>query len=290
MAVPEAAVVYYAEQQRITQTALILAAELWRRVEWQNLDSSWLRLRNPFVVLLSLSQRQAAAGADPYMRRVLAETGQTSRRAGTVRADAFAGIASDGRQLDTLLYEPVIKVKQAVNEGLDRDEAMRAGALSLDRIVATQVQDAGRAAVGTAIVAHLDIKGWVRMLNPPSCARCAVLAGRLYRWNDGFERHPLCDCRHIPASEDIADDVRTDPDTYFWSLTAEQQDRYFTEAGARAIRDGADLIRVVNMRGVDRAGRRRKSSRLMPEAIYEQAGDDRDEAIRLLRRNGYLFE
>src|SRR5690606_23965723 len=33
---------------------------------------------------------------------------------------------------------------------------------------------------------------YVRMLTPPSCSRCTVLAGRWYRKNAGFARHPGC--------------------------------------------------------------------------------------------------
>ncbi|GLY21687.1 hypothetical protein Misp04_14190 [Micromonospora sp. NBRC 101691] len=43
--------------------------------------------------------------------------------------------------------------------------------------------------------------------------------------------------------------------------------------------------------GVKQAGGRYRSARpprLMPESIYQIAGDDRDEAIRLLRRFGYI--
>src|SRR5690348_18342012 len=37
------------------------------------------------------------------------------------------------------------------------------------------------------------------LLNPPSCQRCAILAGRWYRWSQGFLRHPRCDCVNLPA-------------------------------------------------------------------------------------------
>lgn len=97
-----------------------------------------------------------------------------------------------------------------------------------------------------------------------------------------------------------------------------EQDRVFGKAGAQAIRDGADIARVVNARrgmttAADPSGRRRlvrderglfttteattrrgrlpgqvAGARLMPESIYEIAKGDRDEAIRLLRAHGYI--
>ena len=79
------------------------------------------------------------------------------------------------------------------------------------------------------------------------------------------------------------------------------QEDVFTVAGARAIRDGADMAQVVNARrgmttaqvGAERilatkAGATRGRVRLMPETIMQIAGSDRPEAIRLLRLHGYL--
>lgn len=50
------------------------------------------------------------------------------------------------------------------------------------------------------------------------------------------------------------------------------------------------MNRVVNQYGVLASGQPRvlPSSRVMPESIYQIAGDDREEAIRLLRRFGYI--
>ncbi|SCF39390.1 hypothetical protein GA0070563_11115 [Micromonospora carbonacea] len=107
-----------------------------------------------------------------------------------------------------------------------------------------------------------------------------------------------CDCVHIPAREDSADDLRTDPKKYFASLSAAEQDRLFTVGGAEAIRAGADIAQVVNARkGMYEAGgrqftrtgtRRRKRPRLMPEQILREAGGDRAEALRLLKLHNYL--
>lgn len=108
--------------------------------------------------------------------------------------------------------------------------------------------------------------------------------------------YPRCDCIHIPAREDSADDLRTDPKAYFDSLTAAEQDRLFTKAGAEAVRSGADMARVVNARrGMYEAGGRSYTTeaagrrpRLMPEQILREAGTDRAEALRLFRLHGYL--
>jgi hypothetical protein len=117
------------------------------------------------------------------------------------------------------------------------------------------------------------------MLNPPSCNRCVVLAGKWFRWNQGFQRHPRCDCRHIPSTENISGDITTDPYAYFKSLTAEQQTATFGRIEARAINDGADIYRVVNIsqRGMPTAGSKQAIKygtprKMTVDQIYRTAG------------------
>lgn len=118
-----------------------------------------------------------------------------------------------------------------------------------------------------------------------------------------------------------------DGKTYFNSLSRIEQDRIFTIAGAKAIRDGANISSVVNARrgmytstayrqqlratreGTTRRGSfyrseraraisrghvpasgqgfRPRAPRLLPEEIYKLAAS-RDEAIAMLRRFGYI--
>lgn len=252
--------------------------------------------------LVSAGQAVAASAADGYLDEVLDELGIDTAAVATVDATAFAGVASDGRPLDTLLYEPIVRTKLAVATK-SNTAPLASGEASLIRIVTTQLQDAGRASVGAGIAARPAVSGYVRMLNPPSCGRCAVLAGKRFRWNAGFQRHPHCDCRHIPASENIAGDLTTDPRRYFDSLTDDQQARYFGEGGAAAIREGADIGQVVNARrgmtaaGTTTEGTTRRGvagqrlggrTRLMPERIMAEARS-RAAAIDALREHGYLI-
>ena len=345
---------YYAAQQSLTRRAVSAAQAAWSGLDLADLSASWAgaRIGDRLYVATSQAQMLAAQLAEAYVAAALAEQDGDGEVLGVLVHESLAGVASDGRDLDDLLFQPVITTKAYIGGGEAPERAVEMGGAALARIVGTQVADAGRAAAGAAIVARPTATGYVRMLVPPSCGRCAVLAGRRYRWNADFRRHPLCDCVAVPAVEDAADDIRTDPQAYFDSLSAEDQARYFTVAGARAIRDGADIGQVVNARrgasglsspgrlteaeqrvlrggrgrgalqrvdvygrqlavtsegvttrgkaGQDlaRAGgttrdrgartRRAKTPRLMPEAIYELAGDDRDEAVRLLRRFGYI--
>lgn len=192
-----------------------------------------------------------------------------------------------------------------------------------DRLVATLVSDAGRAATGAFIATRRDEVGHVRYLRPPSCERCTILAGRWYRWSDYFQRHPLCDCVMVPASAVAAPDLVSDPMEAFEN----GQIRGMSQARAQAIRDGGDINQVVNstrgmtqtttirgtrfnfttegttVRGVygksapasgameKQPGtryRRSTKSRLTPDTIYRVA-EDRAHAIRLLNHYGYII-
>lgn len=327
----------------------------WRQMSPADLDASWARVRMDVWSVTAGAQFAAAQAADSYLQDILTAQSIRPRPVGRVAPSALAGVASDGRPLDTLLDQSVVAVRVALAAGATLDRAMATGYATLDMITHTQVADAGRVADQVAVAADLAVEGWVRMLTgATSCSRCVILAGKWFRWNEGFERHPADDCVHIPAAEDTpSGDPATDPTAYFNGLTEAQQNKIFTIAGAQAIRDGANMAQVVNARrgasgmayasrltasdvrilrggrtrgrleaqqsfgrdtftttegttvrglagyrlgartsGVRLPGARYRSARpprLMPEQIYQIAGDDRDEAIRLLRRNAYVL-
>lgn len=295
----------YDEQLAIALVASRAARAAWDDVDRNDLLSSWLRLMLARVLVpVRGAQLLAARGARPYVARVLAAQVRLHGRpepapVARVVPEQLAATAADGRSMETLLYQPAVTAVRARAAGRSPSDAHVIGAVQLDMIVRSEVADAGRVATGVQVAATPTV-GYVRMLNPPSCSRCAILAGRFYRWNTGFQRHPRCDCIHIPVTEDVADDLVTDPRAYFDSLSADEQRRIFTNAGAEAIRDGADIAQVVNARrGMYSAGGRRltregtrrrgaRRTRLMPEQIYIEARGGRDEALRLLNLHGYI--
>ena len=183
----------------------------------------------------------------------------------------------------------------------DNVVAMASVALNLERLVESLIQDAGRAAESVATAARPNIRH-VRFLSPPSCGRCAVLAGRVYRYSDGFQRHPNCDCTMIPttvAAAEVQDPVELFEQGLIVNTRIDKKtgERITTpglsKADAQAIRDGADFNKVVNTRlakaGLKESGRVLvRRGRLTPEGIYQQAGDNRDMALDLLKANGYL--
>lgn len=321
---------YYRRQQRVARLTVNQVQELWRLLDTSDLTSSWTARIGPRVVqAVAAGQLASASMADDYVDAVVAAEDADPERAGRVRPEAFAGMAADGRSLESLMYLSVITTKQAIGGGMAVDDALMAGLRQALRLGSSEVTQAGRAAVGSSMAGKRTIQGYVRVVQPPTCSRCIILAGKEYGWNKGFQRHPKCDCIHLPTTLIARNQSRgfIDPQSYFNSLGRAEQDRIFTSAGARAIREGADIGQVVNARrgmyttttygrtvratreGATRRGyfyrqeRRRaidrglvppsgrgfqlRSPRLLPEEIFELA-ESRDEAIAMLRRFGYL--
>lgn len=317
---PQATAEHYRAQQALIVATLALVRREWSRMG-PDFDVSWAALGRRILLLTTSAQLGAARSGAAYVPATLAELGTPVDPVAEVVPAAFAGVASDGRPLESLLGESVIKAKVARGGGAPVGDALAVGGRALDMYVHTQVADAGRGAASAAIVARPTI-GWIRLVNPPCCPRCAILAGKWFGWNDGFLRHPQCDCRHIPAPEKRSTDLGTTPAALF----AGGHVKGLSEGERRAIDDGADPGQVVNARrgrqgmatseGTTKRGvyggyvrnadgslsRRddsqfRKSSgryqrttqrRLTPDAIYRLASD-RDEAVRLLRKFGYIL-
>jgi hypothetical protein len=275
--------------------------------------------------LLAL-QQAAVEQTDPFLTAVLEAQGADPAADGAVNAEAFVDQTDGGGSwLRNLVFAPPAAYRAAIGAGAG-DTLARARALYVANSVATSaMQDIPRAAVTTGMLARRQVKGYVRCLRGVSCARCVILAGRQYRVV-AFDRHPRCDCYHVPVAEG-GDGWETDPAAYFRRLTAAQQDAIFGEAAAEAIRLGADMNQVVNaskgvttvsaygrevlatlegttVRGI--AGQRlaaegvRKTRgryrsavtpRLMPDEIFqlaEEYGWSREETLRQLRRFAYI--
>lgn len=322
MPLPDAATSYYKAQQRTSLSTLALARRLWAKLGAGDFDEAWRTLGPQLLVVLMAGQRAAVAQAVAYVPAVLDELNVSAVPVAEVAAGSLVGIASDGRPLASLLYQTVVKTRTALGQGLSLSESLSSGGDLLDEIVSTQVVDAGRDAESLGAVVRPDVTGFVRMLVLPSCDRCAILAGRFYKWNAGFLRHPHCDCRHIPATEMVAGDMTVHAE----NAVKAGQVTGLSKADRQAILDGADAAKVVNAkRGMTKAqgvklttegttrrggyskdaraadatlqetssgkGRRKQNRvppRLRPESIYELAGDDREQALTLLKKYGYI--
>ena len=314
---------FYAAQQQRT-----LAATLAARAEWSKLSKpdDFGRVANRLLGLIGSAQLGAARDGVAMVPAALEESGFAEPQLARVDPAGFAGWASDGRTMESLLWQAPRIADEAGGPLVQR---MAAGSNWLDLMVHQQIIDAGRGASGVTITATRNA-GWVRYVNPPCCQNCAVLAGKFFRHNAGFERHWRCDCQHRPASE-------SEPPEGYTDTIQPDQIHDLTEAQRKAVEDGADLNQVVNAyrrvtpsrrtqmftttegttrrgwasyvrRNIDReqgvataetatnVGRRgavgnytvrRTQARMSPELVYKVARN-REEAILLLQKNGYV--
>ncbi|MFE2710621.1 hypothetical protein ACFXKI_01170 [Streptomyces mirabilis] len=245
----EVVAAYGRSQQRAVVQTTVTMERLWKRLAAADLSGSWLQgLGAAMVRAVSAGQLVAASTGQPYIEAMVRMDGLSQdylEQASRVDARSFSGAAADGRTLDSLLYLPVIRTKTLIQGGLTLQEAMTSGLFQLQRIAASEVADAGRSAAGVAMVANRSVTGYVRTVRSGACARCAILAGRWYRWNADFQRHKRCQCYGTPATE-ARPGRRTNPMGFFRGLSRAEQDRRFTIGGAEAIRNGADIYKVVN--------------------------------------------
>lgn len=294
---------HYNRQRQIVQAGVLAVRSLFRR-------------RRPIVEVVNTVAAYQYASATASAATMAQWAGED--RMLTI-PEVFAGVSSYGFPISEPIIATIDRYVPAPVEPLPDiwwDDA-RAFMAEVEQLIASEIADAGRTASQVEFVTRPDWQNYVRMLNPPSCARCAILAGRIYRDLEAFARHPGCDCVMIPVQN-----WETAHDEGYASSFREAFDagsvRGLSEADAQAIRDGADPRKVVNATrglrtpGVTAAyrtevfGRTVKATtdattkraawrkanptrlvRLRPESIYRYA-DSREDAIRLLRLYGYL--
>jgi hypothetical protein len=252
---PDASRQLYRLLQRLQLVLVLAGRRAWAGMDPDDFDSSWRRVAPALVAVTAAAQLAAARAASEYVPVVLAETGQPDAPLARVRSEAFAGRASDGRSLVGLLTGAVVHAKRAAQSrtfeledgeivtlpGLSAGDALARGGRWLDTALRTATMDAARDATQAEIITRQDM-GWVRMINPPCCTRCAVLAGRWYSWKADFDRHPGCDCTAIPASENVAGDFTVDSRLLvdrglITDLTRDQKKR---------LAEGSNLNKVLN--------------------------------------------
>lgn len=287
---------------QITAATARRLALLWRGVSTADIDASWGERSAEAFRTIADGQYRAAVEGSVSSAFQLAAQGDWVTPDGFPDPAGFAGIASSGAPLTALVARPPVYAKQLIGGGMQAAEALRRAGILLNGIGQTQIRDAARGAAGVDIASRRGV-GYVRQVGPGACSRCLILAGRFYRWNQGFLRHPRCNCVHIATTAKSLDAARSeglidDPYEAFNSLSEAEQNRRFGAANAQAIRDGSDIFQVVNARrgavgittpaGTSRGAAAGVRTRLTPEGIYRQARS-REEALRLLEANRYIL-
>lgn len=264
----------------------------------------------------ALAERAAREARKGDVARVVIQ--HQAAAASTVTAALSAMLAEQGTPVPpeaTLAPLAFTASAEAVTAMADKADA----SWQLDRLVMSLVADAARGAESVSIVSRPRV-GYVRYVSPPCCSRCAILAGRFYRWSSGFDRHPGCDCTHLATTDPRSEFLQNPHDLVDKGLVTG-----LSKADQRALADGADLNQLVNAkngslrrvnfgpgrtvttttagttsRGIagqslgdltkNPGSRYRVSSqmRLAPDSIYRLANGDRETAMRLLRLHGYI--
>lgn len=309
---PQSAQAHLKVQRRETHDALSATKRQWRRMG-ADFDASWALIVGPLVGITATAQRRIAEDSFDYIPTVLDERGYAERIDMTVRPQSapLVGVTGSGTAVDESFYAAVITAKIAVDRGMTVPQALHRGETRLMQRASLALSDTGRFAERVAL-APARVTYYQRALSLPSCSRCVILAGRLYRMEQAFQRHPQCDCRHLPVGE-VGEAEEVDPHDYFASLDEAEQDRIFTKAGAEAIRGGADMNQVVNARrgmytsrtgsrqwkftregttrrgwyGRSQRGTGARRRRLMPEEIQRLASS-KDDYLHLLKMYGYF--
>lgn len=305
---------------------------LWRRYASEDFDDAFYRMGPRLFRLLDRAQLETATEALEATPSIMeAMDGVLPSAAYMTEASRFVGVAGDGMTSMDTMWGAVVEGKRLIQQGAALSVALHGIEVTLVLRSRTMIADTQRAVAAISARSRDYYAGPVRCLNPPSCGRCVVLAGKP-SGPEAFERHPNCDCTVCYASNPPAG-CYADANGYLNDLDDERLARVLgSRANARAWRDGADLGQLVNayrhggdVRTAQVYDRRIKYTtegttkrgwaswrmknagyakgyvknggfytrvdrpRLMPETIYEIAGDDPDKARRLLYSYGWIL-
>lgn len=286
---------HYARQAAIVTAAVRAVRSLFQQ-------------NRPLSEVVNTTAAYQFAAASASSRAIAAAAGASPQ----VVPRVFAGVSSKGFPLSEPIVATIDQFVPAPAEALPANwwTDAREFMAEVERLVESEVRDAGRSASQVEVTSQPDWQNYVRLLVPPSCPRCTILAGRIYRDLESFDRHPpTCDCQMWP--------VQNWEEAHDAGLVSSPQEAFdkghirgLSKADTQAIADGADIAQVVNAhRGMHTAevfGRRVKATteattkravwrkanptrlvRLRPESIYKFARD-RDDALRLLKLYGYI--
>lgn len=178
---------YGANLRRYRALELLIARE-WRSLT-DDLDASWARIGPRVALLVANAQVGAAYDGALAMHQTLVEAGTPVAPEGIIIPEAWAGWTDQGNPLDSLLGSVNATMRSATASTFAERRSI--GLQWLQQAAREQVGAASRGASQVAVAARPGC-GFTRMVNPPCCKDCALQAGRWFRWNTGFARHPHC--------------------------------------------------------------------------------------------------
>ncbi|WP_010540384.1 hypothetical protein [Dietzia alimentaria] len=230
---------FYRTQARRDRRAANAVQALWRSADPMDLTGWFEEHADELVLAILIAQEGNAAEAQDYLEAQTAEQGVP---AGGVLIDPVAFTTPVEATRAMAYSSSVLAAKTTIATGVPAAVATRWATKRLVGLASTMAADAGREATQAGMTsARMD--GWVRMLQLPSCDRCVVQAGKWFEWNTGFQRHPNCDCVHVPVAK-----RRDAPDSAIDPVAAVRagQVKGLSKVDRQAILDGADPSQVIN--------------------------------------------
>ena len=241
----------FAHQAELIRIADLLGnrvGSMWSQLDINRLDTSWNFIAPDLMRLVTAAQAEAVRQTTPYVNSLDVANGFAPRPAAII-PEAFTNVMGDGREVAPALYGAVTTTKKAIGGGMSLVDAFQAGATFARIVASAAVHDLARSSI-EVLAAGKGYTRYVRVVGGSACSRCAILAGTYSATETAFARHVHCCCTTCPINVGgkAPTGLHDDPSAYFDSLSATDQDRVFTKAGAEAIRHGADITKVVNAR------------------------------------------
>ena len=211
------------------------------RLERQATDR-WPGIEDDFTPWLAATaaatagaQREAIRATSGYLAAYL--TSELGRRAQPppLKADRYVGIAWDGRPLTEALESPLIGVRSDLADGVEPEEALRAGLVRAVRMVGLDFDHAHRSALMDAVREDERFEDWER-LTRGTCGACLALSSF---GGPQFPVHPGCACIPQPVVAGVVKTVAVPTgEELFASKTPEEQDASLGPGAAEAVRNG----------------------------------------------------
>lgn len=258
--IPRGVSAFEDSRAEVIRDLMVWLSQMWPPGRPMDPELWFERYAEQYADAVVLAQLESGLLADWSVGEALTAQGSIRPAAYALDVGEFVSTDGSGRPVMGQAYASAGMVGEAVagavaaggSAGTALVESWQVVAISLARATQTIVSDTARSVKAASMLTR-DV-GWIRVLTPPSCRRCSVLAGKFHRNPTAdFDRHPGCDCTQMPYDYDEKhpdfQGLFYDPKEYFDTMTEAQQNKWMgSKADAQAVRDGADLNQVVNAR------------------------------------------